>query len=657
MYRSDVSSLSSERVASIAAQRKSEYYHLLYSEINERQRAERRASQRNDLLNALSQAHLRFVAHQDLATILADLVRSLVDLTGSELCLIGEIRLDATEDEPLHILATSAQGMPDDATYHHLARMAYEAGLNQRAIARTTGPKDEPGPHHAANAAGFASFAGMPFRVEDAVFGVIALANRPGGYDDEVVELLQPAVSTCAHLLVAERNEQRRKKAEKELAEERASLAQRVFERTAQLSAANAELAHALRIKDEFLATMNHELRTPLNTMLILVEVLQQQIFGPLNQKQMKNVHDIGESGRHLLALITDILDIVKVNAGKLELDISTVMVQDLCESSMRLTAAMAGKKQIKVSMNVASNVKEIDADDRRLKQMLVNLLSNAVKFTPDGGEVGLDVKGEPETNTVVFTVWDTGIGIAAENMDRLFTPFAQIDSGLSRQYEGSGLGLALVARMADLCGGSVAVESEVGHGSRFMLSLPWRREDAAPISITMWAPQEMAQAVQKAPDPAEGPVSLVEANRPDEAAEFAHRSAGRDSLVLLAEDNEANVHALSDFLEHQGYTLIVAHTGREAMDLAKSARPDIILMDIQMPDMDGLEAIRNLRADRDLGKIPIIAVTALVLPGDRERCLSVGANDFVGKPISIRDLTNAINGLLQPEAATIAAC
>ena len=630
MIRPYTSTASSERVASVAAQRKSEYYHLLYAEINERIRAERRASQRNDLLNALSQAHLRYVAHEDLPAILDDLIGALLDLTGSELCLIGEIRLEAGEEARLHILATSAQELSDDAAYQRLATMAYEAALNPRTIARSSAP---------AGAQGVTSFAGMPFRVEDAVFGVIALANRPDQYEDEIIELLQPVVSTCAHLLVAERNEQRRKKAEQELAEERASLAQRVFERTAQLSAVNAELAYALRIKDEFLATMNHELRTPLNTMLILAEVLQQGIFGPLNEKQMKNVHDIEESGRHLLALITDILDIVKINAGKLELDVSTLAVQDLCDSSMRLTAAMAGKKRIKVTTTIAPHVTEIDADDRRLKQMLVNLLSNAVKFTPDGGEVGLDVQGDAETNAVVFTVWDTGIGIAAENMDKLFKPFAQIDSGLSRQYEGSGLGLALVARMAELCGGSVAVESEVGRGSRFKVSLPWHREDAIDISIPMRGARNGASVDQ--PAPAEG-----------SAGPAVRKPAGRSSIVLLAEDNEANVHALSDFLEHQGYTLVVAHTGREAMSLAQSERPDIILMDIQMPDMDGLEAIRRLRADPGLSTIPIIAVTALVLPGDRERCLVAGADDFIGKPISTKDLTHAIRGLLRAEAS-----
>ncbi len=431
-----------EGVAAAAAQRKARYYRLLYAEINARVRAERRVSQRNDLLNALSRAHLRFVAHEDLAGILADLAQTLLDLTGSELCVIGEMRPGApagpghrAQDEQLHILATAVQGMPHDATYQQLTTLAWEAGLNRRTAARVFAPA-------ASGAPGVVSFVGLPFRIEEGSAGVLALVNRPEPYDDEAIDLLQPAVSTCAQLLAAARNEQRRKQVELELAEERASLAQRVVERTAQLSEANADLARALRIKDEFLATMNHELRTPLNTMLILAEVLQQGVLGPLNEKQLENLQNIEESGRHLLALITEILDVVKINAGKLELDISTVSVRALCESSLRMITAIADKKRIDVTLNVAADVDDIDADDRRLKQMLVNLLSNAVKFTPEGGQAGLDVTGDAATNTVVFTVWDTGIGIAEQDMDKLFTPFAQIDSGLSRQYEGSGLEL-----------------------------------------------------------------------------------------------------------------------------------------------------------------------------------------------------------------------
>jgi signal transduction histidine kinase len=270
-----------------------------------------------------------------------------------------------------------------------------------------------------------------------------------------------------------------RKQAEVALAAERASLAQRVEERTADLRAANAQLAHAARLKDEFLANMSHELRTPLNTILGMAETLQEAIFGTINAEQIDALQHIEESGRHLLALINDILDLSKVEAGKLELDIADVAIAPLCQASLRLVKQSATQKRLSVGLTIDSTVSVLRADPRRLKQMLVNLLSNAVKFSAEGGAIGLEVLGVREAQEVDLTVWDGGIGIAAEELGRLFQPFVQLDSGLAREYNGSGLGLALVERMARLHGGRVRVESALGQGSRFTITLPWMVADA----------------------------------------------------------------------------------------------------------------------------------------------------------------------------------
>ncbi len=266
-----------------------------------------------------------------------------------------------------------------------------------------------------------------------------------------------------------------RKRAEEALAEERALLADRVKEQTIELTRANAELAHAARLKDEFLANMSHELRTPLNTILGMSEALQEEVYGVLNKRQLSAVRSVEESGRHLLALINDILDLSKIGAGKLELSITPVDVESVCQASLRLLNQAAHKKHLKVSTMFDSTITTIHADERRLKQVLVNLLSNAVKFTPKGGKIGLDVEGDPKKHVVHFTVWDTGIGIANKDIERLFQPFVQLDATLSRRYEGAGLGLSLVSRILDMHGGSVSVESEVGKGSRFTVSLPWK--------------------------------------------------------------------------------------------------------------------------------------------------------------------------------------
>jgi two-component system sensor histidine kinase/response regulator len=245
-------------------------------------------------------------------------------------------------------------------------------------------------------------------------------------------------------------------------------------EKNAELHRLNTELARASRHKDEFLANMSHELRNPLNVILGMSEALQDGVYGELNDRMLNSVHRIEESGHHLLQLITDILDLSKIGAGKLELVIEPVSVKSVCETSLMFIKQSAHKKRIKLVSTGDQNIANFHADELRLKQVLVNLLTNAVKFTPERGTVGLEVEGNPEQQRISFTVWDTGIGITEEDMERLFQPFEQLESTSSRHHEGTGLGLALVSRLVRLHGGSVAVESEVGKGSRFIVSLPW---------------------------------------------------------------------------------------------------------------------------------------------------------------------------------------
>jgi PAS domain S-box-containing protein len=234
-------------------------------------------------------------------------------------------------------------------------------------------------------------------------------------------------------------------------------------------------LESAARLKDEFLAMMSHELRTPLNVVLGMSEVLQEEIYGPLNDRQLKSLRMIKESGHRLLEIITDILDLYAINTGKMTLEITPVAVELVFQASLQLINPLAQKKKLKVSFMLDNAVTTIHADERLLKRVLVSLLSNAVKFTPEGGRIGLEVESDADHQVVRFTVWDTGIGIAEEDMERLFQPFVQLDSRLSRKYEGTGLGLSLVYRLVELLGGSISVESEVGKGSRFTVLLPWK--------------------------------------------------------------------------------------------------------------------------------------------------------------------------------------
>ncbi len=468
----------------------------------------------------------------------------------------------------------------------------------------------------------------VPLQVKGQSIGAIEAINKADGpFDETDLQLLTllagPAAAAIenAQLYEQARHEiEERQRAEAELEAERARLAQRVAARTADLSNANAELARANRLKDEFLAAMSHELRTPLNAVLGISEALQEGVYGELNDHQSRSLHSIQESGRHLLNLINDILDLSKIEAGQLALEWMPVSVQEVCQASLRFVKQEAHRKGLQVQTSIDPAVSLIWADERRLKQILVNLLSNAVKFTAVGGRIGLDVLGDPEQKTISFTVWDEGIGIAPEHMAKLFRPFVQLDSRLSREYNGTGLGLSLVYRMTELHGGSVSLTSEVGAGSRFSIVLPW---------------DELREPGQPAGRKVE---------------ETAVTASPGNKTILLADDNEIFIETMRDYLTAKGYTLLVARNGREVLDQALAV-PDVILMDIQMPEVDGLQAIRQLRAAEATAVIPIIALTALAMPGDRDQCLAAGANAYLSKPLSLKQLLEAIEAFPRREA------
>jgi len=405
----------------------------------------------------------------------------------------------------------------------------------------------------------------------------------------------------------------KRKQAEDEILKLNAELERRVEERTE-------ELERALRAKDEFLANMSHELRTPLNAILGLSESLMELVAGPLNEKQHRYVGMISESGNHLLSLINDILDLAKIEAGQIILNINEVDLKQVCQASLRMINELAHKKNQQVTLEIEDEIGPVWTDERRLKQILVNLLSNAVKFTPENGKLGLEVQADSEEKRIMLTVWDNGIGISESDLTRLFRPFMQLDSGLAREVTGTGLGLTLVAQMVRLHGGSVAVESEPGQGSRFTVILPW--------------------------DPALATDAML---RLKSTGKFrAIKSDAKDRpIILLVEDTKEVTMMIVDYLEMAGYQIIIAEDGLSGIERAKKKHPALILMDIQMPGMDGLEATRQLRADSDFRTVPIIALTALAMRGDRERCLAAGATDYLAKPVSLKKLVQMIEEYL----------
>jgi PAS domain S-box-containing protein len=393
-----------------------------------------------------------------------------------------------------------------------------------------------------------------------------------------------------------------------------------------QLELTNAELLRATRLKDEFLATMSHELRTPLNAILGMTEALQEAVFGNVNERQTKALQTVEQSSYHLLTLINDILDVAKIEAGQVELLYTSTSINQLCQSSLAFVKQQARQKHIQLDVKIAPHLPDILLDERRMRQVLINLLNNAVKFTPEGGQVSLEISRQADlTNQnhawLRFSIIDTGIGIAPANIPKLFQPFVQIDSALNRKYEGTGLGLALVKQIVDLHGGKVSLISELDVGSCFMIYLPY--ETVSPSLSTV-----ITQTV-----------SNIETTPAKQKAL---------PLILIAEDNESNINTINDYLEVKGYRLIIAKNGEEAIALAKSHHPDLILMDIQMPVIDGLEATRQIRLDPDLAEIPIIALTALAMTGDRQKCLDAGATDYLTKPVKLKLLVKTIQQLLE---------
>jgi PAS domain S-box-containing protein len=422
-----------------------------------------------------------------------------------------------------------------------------------------------------------------------------------------------------------------RKKIEEELKAERISLARKVEERTADLSLLNSQLAKALRMKDEFLANMSHELRTPLNAILGLSEVLLDEIYGQLNQNQTKSLLTIEESGRHLLSLINDILDIAKIEAGKVELEIQKVSLHNLAMSSLNYIKQVALKRDIRYSLKYNIQTDLIWADERRLKQILINLLSNAVKFTHSGGEIGLDVTEDGLGNSIIFTVWDNGIGIKQEDFQKLFKPFKQIDSSLAREYAGTGLGLSLVKSLTELHGGSVTVESNFGKGSTFKVSIPLQKATQNKNQLNHNIQIEQNDKL------------IQEKTNTQSKQLFTNVS------VLIVEDNDTNIALLSSYLKASHFRILVARNGDEAIEIANNELPDIILMDIQMPGKDGIETTQIIRKspNEKLANVPIIALTALAMPGDKQRCLMAGMNEYIVKPLRIKELLEIISKLV----------
>ncbi len=370
----------------------------------------------------------------------------------------------------------------------------------------------------------------------------------------------------------------------------------------------------ATRHKSEFLANMSHELRTPLNAIIGFSEVLLEKMFGELNEKQEEYLHDILSSGQHLLSLINDILDLSKVEAGKMELEPAVFNLRELLEGSLVMIKERALAHSLTLSLDITPDIDTFLGDERKMKQILFNLLSNAVKFTPDKGKVS--ISATKANGAVQVVVRDTGIGIAVEDQQQIFEAFQQVGKGTVGKTEGTGLGLALTKKFIELHGGQLWVESSLGKGSTFTFALP---------IVGTTNNMRLSAVRQRA------------------LREDVNEENSTKPLVLIIDDDTKAAELLRLYLTEAGYAVAIARDGQAGLEQLTQRVPDAIILDVLLPKMDGWTLLSQIKADPTTKDLPVIIASIVDQKG---KGFALGAVQYFIKPVRREELLSGLSAL-----------